>query len=162
MLTNPMKPRANTVRAYALVVMVVCLAVPAMAAGPGRGEISKRPGNGIEYLGVRYNLSQLMGEAVVNGVFEWRAEPGYQTELPSSAMVWLTVTNRMGSGYIRIAPTIPDSGEGFGMNSPGSPAWDRLIAQEFQGTRGGRWVSAETAQAFWREGFRVTDIDLVW
>jgi hypothetical protein len=124
--------------------------------------MSKRPGNGIDYLKVRYNLSQLMGEAVVNGVFEWRAEPGYQTELPSTAMVWLTVTNRMGTGYIRIAPTIPDSGDGFGMNSPGSPAWNRLIAQEFQGTRGSRWVDAETAEAFWREGFRVTDIDLVW
>ncbi len=143
-------------------VLAVLTVYPVVAGGPGTGEMSKRPGGGIEYLRVRYNLTQLMGEAVVNGVFEWRAESGYSPELPSSAMVWLTVTNRMGSGYIRVSPTVPDSGEGFGINSPGSPPWNRLIAQEFRGTQGSRWVDAETARAFWREGFQVTDIDLVW
>lgn len=134
----------------------------AFANGPGKGEITVHPGHGIVSLHVAYNLTQFFGEAMVDGVFEWRAQSGYKDELPPQAVVWLEVSNSMGSGYIRISPTIPKSGAGFGMNMTGSPQWNALIAQGYSGTNGERYVSAQTAKQFWIKGFRVVNAFLAW
>ena len=132
------------------------------AAGPGRGEIVMRPGNGIEYLRVVYDISQFFGEPTVNGAFEWRAQSGFESTLPSNTTVWLEVRNEMGGGFIEIRPTLPKSGEGMGFNFTGSPDWDDVIALNVDSRGGSNYVDEETAKNFWRAGFRVVAAHLVW
>ena len=132
------------------------------AAGPGKGSITAYPGGGINSFTVKYNISQLMGEPTVNGVFKWEAQSGYNNTLPANTVVWLEVCNSMGKAFIKLDPVFKKSGQGYGMNTTGSPSWSRVLILEWQGSRALKYADTDTAKAFWKQGFRVSGAHLGW
>ena len=79
---------------------------------------------------VRYKVDNFMGEPTVNGAYSWEAAPGTSANcLPYDLVVWLRIENadKGGHGYIKLDPTVPEAGTGFGMNVTGSPNWDSFI-----------------------------------
>jgi len=116
---------------------------PTLVLLSGSGETTYSPVNGFDYshhtnysmqlksITVKWNLSLLMGEPVVNGVFKWTAGSGTPVDyLDYRDYVLLECTPKKSTGYlvyIKITPTVPKSGEGFGFNTPGSPSWKSVF-----------------------------------
>ena len=140
-----------------IVLLALAVGAGAFAGGPGRGEITVRPGDAISRLSVRYNISQMMGEPTVNGTYMW--ESGSVTDLGYDTVVWLTVSNSMGKAYIKIDPVVPGPGE-WGYNVTGSPDWDEALVSSWSGNSARAYVDADTAKAFWDRGFSVTGAEL--
>ncbi len=139
-----------------IVLVALFAAAFLFASPPGKGTYSTRPGGKVSSLEVSYNLSSLMGEAVINGIWKW---DGTADSLPSDTVVWLKVTNSMGSAFIKIDSTVPKKGA-WSYNTSGSPAWNKVLYQGYNGNQGQRPVDADTAKAFWKQGFQVTGATL--
>ncbi len=140
--------------------LLVAVPLGLQAGGPGKGTFSKQPGGGIASLEAKFNLSQLMGEPMVAGVFKWEAEPGYSAKLPSDVVMWLKVRSGVNFAYISCAPVISDAGKGFGMDMTGSPDWKDVLVLEFSGKKAVRTMDASSAKHFWKAGFEVVDVVL--
>ncbi|MFZ4455417.1 MAG: fibrobacter succinogenes major paralogous domain-containing protein [Bacteroidales bacterium] len=118
-------------------------------------------------LTVKWDLSILFGEPVVNGVFKWRAASETPEDyLDSRDCILLECLPEKTTGYyvyIKLSPTVPKSGDGYGYNTPGSPSWANVFC-----TRKGENMTheiagftASTAKAIWKNGFRVTGLVLL-
>ncbi|HQJ90786.1 MAG TPA: hypothetical protein PLB70_09225, partial [Paludibacteraceae bacterium] len=144
----------------------------------GSGETTYSPANGFDYshhtnytmniksITVKWELNLLMGEPVVNGVFKWSAGKDTPKDyLDYRDYVLLECSPKKGTGYlvyIKINPTVPKSGEGYGFNTPGSPSWKSFFC-----TRDGKDMTtkvpeftAEKAREIWKNGFYVTGVVL--
>ncbi len=144
----------------------------------GSGETTYAPVNGFDYthhanytmhlksITVKWELSLLLGEPVVNGVFKWQAGTGTPLDyLDFRDVVLLECTPKKSAGYlvyIKLAPTVPRSGEGYGFNTPGSPSWKSVFC-----TRDGSDMTtkipgfnADKAREIWKNGFYVTGVVL--
>ena len=73
---------------------------------------------------------------------------GYDTVL------WLEVSNSMGTAYIRVDPTVPKNGQ-WSYDVTGSPNWDKVLVDSYSGSSANSYVKASTAKNFWKAGFRV-------
>lgn len=113
----------------------------------------------VSSMSVKYRLNTLLGEPVVNGVFEWTAEPGTSSDcLNYSTVIYLKVSGSGGHGYIKISPSVPDSGEGYGFNTSGSPDWDEVICGT--GTQENDCLTEDQAKNFWKSGFSVDSFEV--
>ncbi len=145
----------------------------------GSGETTYAPSGGFSYshhtnysmnirsITVKWDLRLLLGEPVVDGVFQWTAGDNTPVDyLDYRDCVLLECSPQKSFGYlvyIKIAPTVPKSGEGYGFNTPGSPAWSKVFC-----TRTGEDMTtrvpgfnAKTAKEIWKNGFYVTGVVLV-
>jgi len=144
----------------------------------GSGETVCAPANGFSYshhtnyavqirsLTVKWRLSTLLNEPVVDGVYKWEAGEGTPADyLDYRDCVLLECSPVPSTGYmvyIRLWPTVPKAGAGYGFNTPGSPSWENLFC-----TRSGENMAAEipaftaqTAREIWKNGFYVTGVVL--
>lgn len=151
---------------------------PVFVLSSGSGETTYSPVNGFDYshhsnytmhfqsITVKWDLRLLMGEPVVNGVFNWVAGEGTPVDyLDYRDYILLECTPKKSAGYlvyIKIMPTVPRSGEGYGLNTPGSPSWKSVFC-----TRDGKEMTtkvpgfnAEKAREIWKNGFYVTGVVL--
>ena len=64
--------------------------------------------------------------------------------LPYDLVVWLKIENasKGGYGFIKLDPTVPEAGSGFGMNVTGSPNWNSFIC----GYDGANETDCQTAE----------------
>lgn len=144
----------------------------------GSGETIYSPANGFDYshhtnysmhlksITAKWDLRLLMGEPVINGVFKWTAGEGTPADyLDYRDYVLLECTPAKSTGYlvyIKITPTVPGSGEGYGFNTAGSPSWKSVFC-----TRDGKEMTtkvpgfnAEKAREIWKNGFYITGLVL--
>ncbi len=151
---------------------------PVLVLASGEGETKYAPINGFEYshhtnysmqlksITVKWDLRLLLGEPVVNGVFKWTAGKDTPVDyLDYRDYVLLECVPKKSAGYlvyIKIAPTVPKSGEGYGYNTPGSPSWKSVFC-----TRDGKDMTtkipdftAEKAKEIWKSGFYITGVVL--
>lgn len=116
---------------------------------------------------VKWDLQTLMGEPVIDGVFKWEAGAGTPVDyLDYRDCVLLECSPKKSVGYmvyIKITPTVPKSGEGYGFNTPGSPSWQNVFC-----TRKGEPMTTKvpafntnTAKSIWKNGFYVTGVVLI-
>ena len=80
-------------------------------------------GCAIAAMSVKYKIGSLMGEPTVNGAFQWQAGTGTPPDCLSYAVkVYLQIRPRSGTGttYVKLDPTVPASGKGYGMNATGT------------------------------------------
>lgn len=137
-----------------------------MAAGPGEGIITKKMyGEQIGYckvnkIIVKYNLSSLMGEAVVNGTYKVIGSSNEDCDLPSTLMVWLKLQNGDHFGYVELDPAVPNYNGGWAYNAAGSPNWNEVVCG-FKGTQATNCQSREHAITLWKSG-SVTDVKIAW
>jgi hypothetical protein len=104
---------------------------------------------------VRYHLSTLVGEPVVNGSYTWTAGPGTSSGcLPSDLEVWIRVEGSGGNGFVNLNPVVPEAGK-WGMNVAGSPDWDKYFCA-FQGNRATQCLDAASAKRLWLSRVTVT------
>ena len=149
-----------------LAISVICLVCAsdfriAEAVGPAYGQMTKNNvyvGNNciVDRLTVKWNLESIAGEPLVNGTYIYTGN----CKPSSDFMVWLRLEYSGAYGHVRIAPAIPDSSDVWGFNSPGSPAWDRLLCA-YDGTKTTRCISKRSAKKIWQYG-RVTDFIVPW
>ncbi len=151
---------------------------PVFVPASGAGETTYAPTNGFDYshhtnysmqlksITVKWDLRLLLGEPVVDGVFKWTAGKNTPADyLDYRDYVLLECVPKKSAGYlvyIKIAPTVPKSGEGYGFNTPGSPSWKSVFC-----TRDGKDMTtkipdftAEKAREIWKSGFYVTGVVL--
>lgn len=144
----------------------------------GSGETTYAPSSGFSYshhtnytmqirsITAKWSLSTLMGEPVVDGVFKWEAGQGTPADyLDYRDCVLLECSPNKSTGYmvyIRLWPTVPKAGAGYGFNTPGSPSWENLFC-----TRSGKSMTTEipdftarTAYEIWKNRFYVTGVVL--
>jgi len=142
--------------------LTICLALfslltaSAKAGGPENGSLTISLKNQpITSVDIKYNISQLMGEPTVQGVYRWHSTTIKTIE--SNAVLWLEVSSSDGRnrGYIQVSPTVPEEGE-WGMDTTGSPNWDEVIVQSFSKGKADKYWSAHDAKLFWKAGFSVT------
>ena len=110
---------------------------------------------------VRYKVDNFMGEPTVNGSYAWEAAPGTPANcLPYDLVVWLKIENasKGGYGFIKLDPTVPEAGSGFGMNVTGSPNWNSLICG-YDGANEIDCQTAEQAKALYKGG-SIVDFEL--
>lgn len=142
--------------------LILFLSVFTTSVHAKKGKLEQRD---LEYLGrqissitTSYSISTLLGEPVVNGAFKWEAVEGSENlSLPYSVYILLELTPE-GNGsktFIRVGPTVPDAGKGFGMNMSGSPNWDEFLMDSSR-----NYLSREEAIAFYKGGFEVTGFQL--
>lgn len=132
------------------------LSPAAIAAGPGKGEMTKynvHVGDGCyaDSVTVRWNLDSLMGEATQNGSWKYSGDCRPNHEF----MIWLRVEGAGSYGFVRIAPAHPSRPGKWAFNVTGSPSWDKALCG-YSGSRKGRCHPAAEAKAIWKDG-RVTD-----
>jgi hypothetical protein len=144
----------------------------------GSGVTTYAPAGGFDYthhsnytmhlksITVKWDLRLLMGEPVVDGVFKWTAGEGTPADyLDYKDYVLLECSPRKSKGYlvyIKISPTVPKSGEGYGFNTPGSPSWSKVFCNR-KGENMNTKVpgfNAQTAKEIWNGGFYVTGVVL--
>lgn len=158
--------------------IVAQTAEPVFVQNAGSGEFTYAPVEGFEYshhtnnaytlksLTVQWELSLLMGEPVVNGVYKWVAGPETPTDyLDDRDYILLECTPKVATDYpvyIKINPSVTKSGEDFGENTPCSPSWKGVFC-----TKEGRDLttkvpdfSAQTAKDIWGSGFYITGVYL--
>ena len=151
---------------------------PVLVQLSGSGEITYAPADGFLYshhtnyavnfksITVKWELSIMKGEPVVNGVYKWEAGPETRLDyLDKRDVVLLECTPKGDTSkvlYIKITPSAPKSGEGFGENSPSSPSWSDVFC-----TKDGNAITtkipnftAEKAKEIWRNGFYVNGVVL--
>lgn len=110
---------------------------------------------------VKWSFSTLMGESVTNGTFSWEA--GYGTDddcLSYKTFLLLKVRangNSQNFAWVRFDPDIPDAGDGFGYNTPGSGDWDELFCGYTPSGVAKNCMTTSEAKAFWKAGFKVVD-----
>jgi hypothetical protein len=131
-------------------------------SGPGQGSLSKQVfgiagcyANGVQ---VRYNLSGLMGEAVVNGSWSWSSNE--KCSLPSNTVVWLKLQSGNAMGYVRLDPAVPAANAGYGYTSASSPAWSQLICS-FRGSGPTTCLDEKRAREMWGSAI-VTGFEIAW
>jgi hypothetical protein len=127
------------------------------AAPPGRGEITVNPGNEVDTLTVRYNISNLMGEPIINGTYRW--ESSTIESLPEDTAVWLKIqsyTNPPNYAFIKLDPAPGDRGE-WAQNFAGSPNWDKTLTLSYEDNNTLVYADARAAKQFWIGGFKVID-----
>ncbi len=132
----------------------------ALAGGPEKGELTVQvKGEPITSFDIKYNISQLMGEPVVSAIYCWHS-PTLKTINPD-ATLWLKVTSADGKSwaYLKASPTVPAEGK-WGMDTPGSPNWDKVIVKSYKGNTATAYWPAEDAKKFWKAGFTVTGATL--
>jgi len=145
----------------------------------GSGEITYAPTSGFNYshhtnytmriirLTAKWQLRILCGEPIIDGVFKWEAAsetPVDYLDYRDCVLLECTPQKSVGySVYIKLSPTVPKSGEGYGYNTPGSPSWEDVFC-----TREGKQMTheipnfnANTAKSIWKNGFRVTGVLLI-
>ncbi|MCE1190509.1 MAG: hypothetical protein LWX56_15375 [Ignavibacteria bacterium] len=143
---------------YLFTVAFLLISSLAFANGPGKGELTVWDQGAIHRIDVRYNLSQMMGEPVVNGSFRWESKT--VSKLSYDVVLWLTVETPAGNtAYIKIDPVVPKEGE-WAYNVSGSPNWNQVLATGWNGTEATGYYSASEAKAFWKTEFRVVDAKL--
>lgn len=144
-------------------IAALSLAAPAFAEGPGEGSMSKSDVQigdcTASNVDVKWNLDSLMGEATVNGSFRWDGE---ECELPASTAIWLKLeqTNGPGTGWVNIAPVVPEANGDYGYNTTGSPDWEEAVCA-FEGTATTSCVTRKEAKTMWKTA-AVTDFVVVW
>jgi hypothetical protein len=131
-------------------------------SGPGQGSLSKQVfgiagcyANGVQ---VRYNLSGLMGEAVVNGSWSWSSNE--KCSLPSNTVVWLKLQSGNAMGYVRLDPAVPAANAGYGYTSASSPAWSQLICS-FRGSGPTTCLDEKRAREMWGSAI-ITGFEIAW
>ncbi len=108
-----------------------------------------------------------MGEPVIDGVFKWEAgarAPSDYLDYRDCVLLECSPKKRVGyMVYIKITPTVPKSGEGYGYNTPGSPSWQDVFC-----ARNGEPMNTKvpsfngkTAKDIWKNGFYVTGVVLI-
>jgi len=136
----------------------------------------------IKNLTVKWSFRTLFGEPVIDGVFKWEAGSNTPVDfldyrdyvLLKCAPIKMSVANgHILSFYIAITPTVPRAGEGYGFNTPGSPAWNDVFINSLWDKRQGEnkyrldinYLPYKTvgdyAKAIWKGGFKVIDAELV-
>ena len=108
------------------------LASPAFAGKYDRkGTLTNRnvniPGCGtVDSVTVKYKIGAFFGEPTKQGNFKWSAaNESAQRCINYSTSIYLRVQGQNGgSGYIKVSPTVPKSGKGFGhFGVASSPSW---------------------------------------
>ncbi len=141
--------------------LVLFISGTALAVGPGSGLLSKR----YERIGacmansisVKYRLDSLMGEPTVVGAYRWEGE---DCRLPASTVIWLEVRYGGAGGFVRLAPTTPGAGEGYGMDTTGSPSWGQMLCG-YSGTQRASCLDPATAKKVWENG-EVVGFNIAW
>jgi uncharacterized protein (TIGR02145 family) len=123
----------------------------------------------IESLTVKWSFRTLFGEPVIDGVFSWEAGPDTPADfLDYRDYLVLSVFYRPLRQYgdiicIKIDPTVPASGEGFGFNAPGSPSWADLFCNpNGELSRNSTpWVTEKFSKKVFKEGFEIDKVYIV-
>lgn len=139
--------------------VLVGLASPALAGkNDQKGSMTLRnvsiPGCGtVESVTAKYSIGAFMGEPTVNGAFKWNAgSESVQRCINYSTSIYLRIQGPNGhSGYIKVSPTVPKSGQDYGMNTTGSPNWNKFICD----SGGNNCLSANDAKDFIKSGYSV-------
>lgn len=135
----------------------------------GSGELTKRNLTyydcNLSSVTVKWKFSSLMGEAVINGSFSWEAGNGTKDNcLKYDDFIILKVESNSNSNvyaWVKISPTVPKAGNGFGYNVSGSPSWDDIFCG-FDGSGNKKdCFSTEEAKSFWKSGFSVVDFRIM-
>lgn len=114
----------------------------------------------IESLTVKWSFSTLYGEPVINGAFQWEAGSDCPSDYLGYQDFIVLQTNRSVSSKgvcIKLSPTVPESGDGFGMNTPGSPSWEDVFCN-YEGES--LDLTTEEAKEIWKTGFKIIDAHL--
>jgi len=103
---------------------------------------------------IKYKVNHFMGEPTVNGTYKWEAGSGTEKDcLPYSTTIWLKIERPAGGyGYVRMSPTVPNAGTGFGYNTTGSPNWDDFICG-FDGSQKKQCFPESKAKTLYKEGY---------
>ncbi len=115
----------------------------------------------VKSMTVKFNVGASVGVPYVKGSYNWKAEEGTEVDcLPQNLVIWLRVeSKRGGHGYLRIAPTHPKSGTGFGKPVSESPDWGAFICG-YEGDKKIQCFSAGRAKAFYNNKMEVVDFRL--
>lgn len=147
----------KSLRALGSLVLLASSLSAAAVGDDGRGEITVDPAGPVDELMVAYRIYGFMGEPVIDGTYRWKSATLLKLDLAN--VVWLAVENQLGKAYIPISGTVPEPGV-FNFNTPGSPAWDKVLAKTWTGATATAFMSEKDAKAFWRAGFKVVDAQL--
>ena len=144
---------------------LIVFSAAAMAA-PGKGEHQS-----IEVLNldcraqvtVRWSLSSLAGEPVVNGTWKydpWLSPDNCKTKhIPS---IWLELQQGVHSGWVKIDPAMPNKPNEWGFSAPSSPNWEEAICDLLLSTHPSllifpshkcvKFMPISQAKEMWKEG----------
>lgn len=114
----------------------------------------------IAELEVKYRLDTLMGEPTAGGAWKWTkgGAPDEDAKLPYDFVIWLKIRNGSAYGFVKLNPTVPKSGKGYGFNATGSPDWDDYICS-FRGPEKDGCMTEEQAKAVFKGG-EVVDFEV--
>jgi|GEM_PF-5984341 len=142
-----------------LLLLTAAWAQDCSALEAAKGALSRKDFNAagchIGSMLVRYSFSTIAGEPNISGTYKWAAGNGTDPQcLPPDTQVYVRVEAPNGSGYIRLDPVVPKSGEDFGYTANRSPNWDRVICGS--GTKSDQCLAADIAKSMWKTGLKVT------
>jgi len=121
----------------------------------------------IRELTVKWDFRTLLGEPVLNGSYKWVAgnnTPDDFLDYRDAIVLDLDIEFQRQihfSGrylYIKLAPLVPKSGEGYGFNVSGSPNWTDLFC-DYNGNS--LKLSERDAKDIWKWGFKITSAHLI-
>lgn len=150
-------------------ILIVLIVVANNLFGQDSGEKTKYninfKGCILTSLTVKWNISSLMGEPVVNGSFKWQAGSGTDKDcLNYKDFIILKCqsnSNTNSYAWVKISPTVPNAGAGFGFNTSGSPSWDNMFCSYNGIGQVSECWSAIDAKKFWKSGFSVVDFKIL-
>ncbi len=114
---------------------------------PGCGSVSS--------VTVKYSVGSFMGEPTKQGIFKWStANEATQRCINYSTSIYLRIQGQNGgSGYIKVSPTVPKSGQGFGhFGIASSPSWSAFICDP----GGNSCLSTKDAKNLIKSGYSIT------
>ncbi|MCT4603813.1 MAG: hypothetical protein N4A59_13060 [Marinifilum sp.] len=136
--------------------------------GQGNGELTKYNinhfGKTISKVSVKWSFNTIMGEPTVNGVFKWEADSNTEiNHLKYNDFIILKCKSNTSNSYawVKIDPTVPKAGYGYGYNATGSPDWHRLFSSFNSNGRAIDYWTESEAKAFWKSGFSVVDFKII-
>lgn len=109
-------------------------------------------------LTVKYKVGSFFGEPTVNGAYKLTGSDNCKAHYNTT--IWLKIQSGGSYGYIRLAPTVPKTNEGYGYNVTGSPDWDDFICG-YSGNKKNNCMTEEQAKNLYKNG-RITGFEVGW
>ncbi len=120
------------------------------------------PGCGamVESVTLKYQTGARKGKPRINGLFKWDAGSAIARRcINHSTALYLKVRGQNGSyGFIRISPSVPESGKGYGGSTSNSPNWANLICGS--GAKHSHCLSAKSAKRLFYSGYSITGFEV--
>lgn len=146
---------------FVIAIILLLAAATALAAPPGKGEITVSPGGAITSITVRYDLGSFMGEPSIKAAYKWNSV--ICETIDGNTGVWLKIQDNViatNQAYIWVGDGVPGSRGEWSDDFTGSPGWDKVLVKSWRGNDVIAYHPADLAKQFWKNGFRVIDAEL--